>query len=68
MPVSMNRRGNLLYCAIYPLALKDLISNEVCPSAAVEKIWLFLVGMVVFRSIRRVQTPPNGLDAQDSVG
>ena len=28
-------------------------------SSAVEKVWLFLVGMVVLRSIRRVNTPPS---------
>ena len=33
-------------------------STEVWPSAAVEKIWLFVHGMVVLRSIRRVNTPP----------
>ena len=27
-------------------------------SAAVEKVWLFLVGMVVLRLIKRVNTPP----------
>ena len=34
------------------------ISTAVWLSAAVEKIWLFLVGMVVFLSISRVATPP----------
>jgi len=29
-----------------------------CPSAAVEKVWLFLVGMVVFLLINLVNTPP----------
>jgi hypothetical protein len=37
---------------------KTLISTAVCPSAAVEKVCDFLVGMVVFRLMRRVKTPP----------
>ena len=35
-----------------------LMSTAVWLSAAVEKIWLFLVGMVVFLSISLVATPP----------
>ena len=34
------------------------MSTAVCESAAVEKIWLFLVGIVVFLSISFVSTPP----------
>ena len=34
------------------------MSTAVCPSAAVEKIWLFLAGIVVFLSINLVITPP----------
>ena len=37
---------------------QTLISTAVWLSAAVEKIWLFFVGIVVFLSIRRVATPP----------
>ena len=33
-------------------------------SSAVEKVWLFFVGIVVLRSIRRVKTPPKRLDAE----
>ena len=35
-----------------------MTSTWVWPSAAVEKIWLFLVGMVVLRSMILVITPP----------
>jgi hypothetical protein len=35
-----------------------LTSTDVWLSAAVEKIWLFFAGMVVFLSISLVQTPP----------
>ena len=40
--------------------------TAVCPSAAVEKIWLFLVGIVVFLSISFVNTPPNVSIPKDS--
>ena len=35
-------------------------------SSAVEKIWVFLVGMVVLRSISRVKTPPSVSMPSDS--
>ena len=35
-----------------------MISTALWLSSAVEKIWLFFVGIVVFLSIRRVATPP----------
>ena len=35
-------------------------------SSAVEKVWLFLVGIVVLRSIRRVNTPPSVSMPSDS--
>ena len=35
-------------------------------SSAVEKIWLFLVGIVVLRSISRVKTPPSVSMPSDS--
>ena len=34
------------------------MDTAVCPSDAVEKIWLFLVGIVVFLSMSFVVTPP----------
>ena len=37
-------------------------------SAAVEKIWLFLVGMVVLRSISLVHHAAHGLNAQGQGG
>ncbi len=41
-------------------------STAVWLSSAVEKIWLFLVGIVVLRSIRRVNTPPRVSMPSDS--
>ena len=41
-----------------------LISTLVWPSLAVEKIWLFCVGMVVLRSISLVEDAAERLDAQ----
>jgi len=35
-------------------------------SSAVEKVWLFLVGIVVLRSISRVNTPPRVSMPSDS--
>ena len=35
-------------------------------SSAVENVWLFLVGIVVLRSIRRVNTPPSVSMPSDS--
>jgi len=40
--------------------------TAVWPSSAVEKVWLFLVGMVVLRSISRVNTPPSVSMPSDS--
>ena len=58
MPVSWKRPSVLLPAAISRSPCSTCTSTEVCPSAAVEKIWLLVVGMVVLRSIRRVNTPP----------
>ena len=45
---------------------RTLTSTEVWLSAAVEKIWLFLVGMVVLRSMSLVNTPPRVSMPRDS--
>ena len=58
MPASWKRPSVLLYCAISRSPWRTCTSTLVWPSAAVEKIWLFFVGMVVLRSIKRVNTPP----------
>ena len=58
MPLSWNRPRVLLYCAISRSPCKTCTSTAVWLSAAVEKIWLFFVGMVVFFSINLVNTPP----------
>ncbi|OQA16164.1 MAG: hypothetical protein BWY62_00286 [Firmicutes bacterium ADurb.Bin356] len=47
-----------MYCASSRSPWSTCTSTEVCPSAAVENIWLFFVGIVVLRSISLVNTPP----------
>ena len=47
-------------------ALEDADRHRGWLSSAVEKTWLFLVGMVVLRSIRRVNTPPRVSMPSDS--
>ena len=46
-------------CAISRSPWLTRIVTAFWPSSAVEKVWLFLVGIVVLRSINRVNTPPN---------
>ena len=58
MPVSWNTPSVLLSAAISRSPCRTWTSTEVWLSAAVEKTWLFLVGMVVLRSISLVNTPP----------
>ena len=56
----------LLSAAISRSPCSTWTSTEVWPSAAVEKIWLFLVGMVVLRSMILVHTPPRVSMPRDS--
>ena len=49
----------LLLAAISRSPWRTWMETAVWPSAAVEKIWLFRVGIVVFLSISFVNTPPN---------
>ncbi len=58
MPSRRNTPSCLLSRANSRSPCSTLISTCVWPSAAVEKIWLFLVGMVVLRSMILVITPP----------
>ncbi len=58
IPSSLNCPRDLLSLANCLSPCTTLISTAVWLSAAVEKIWLFLVGMVVFLSISLVATPP----------
>ena len=59
IPSKINRPNVLLSAAIGRSPWRTWISTEVWVSAAVEKIWDLLVGIVVFLSIRGVITPPN---------
>ena len=58
MPSRWKRPRVLLYWAISRSPWSTWTSTEVWLSAAVVKIWLFLTGMVVLRSISLVITPP----------
>ena len=58
MPVSWNLPRVVFPAAISLSPCITWMSTAVWLSAAVEKIWLFLVGMVVFLSINLVATPP----------
>ena len=58
IPVSWNLPSVKLSFASARSPWPTWISTLVCPSAAVEKIWLFLVGIVVLRSISFVAIPP----------
>jgi hypothetical protein len=49
----------LLSAAISRSPWKTRIVTAFWLSSAVEKTWLFLVGIVVLRSISRVNTPPS---------
>ena len=56
----------LLSAAISRSPWKTRIVTAFWLSSAVEKIWLFLVGIVVLRSISRVKTPPSVSMPSDS--
>ena len=58
IPSRRNCPSVLLSLANWRSPCTTWISTAVWLSAAVEKIWLFLVGMVVFLSISLVATPP----------
>ena len=66
MPVRSNLPSSLLSAAISRSPWKTLMVTAVWLSSAVEKIWLFLVGIVVLRSISRVNTPPSVSMPSDS--
>mmetsp|Transcript_16093 Transcript_16093/g.54678 ORF Transcript_16093/g.54678 Transcript_16093/m.54678 type:complete len:364 (-) Transcript_16093:205-1296(-) len=58
MPTRSNSPSFLLCAATSRSPCRTLICTWDWLSAAVEKTWAFLVGMVVLRLIRRVKTPP----------
>ena len=58
MPVRSNWPSSLLSAAISRSPWRTWMVTAVWLSSAVEKTWLFLVGMVVLRSISLVKTPP----------
>ena len=58
IPVKLNLPRVLLYAAISLSPCNTCTSTDVWPSAAVENIWDFLAGIVVFLSISFVNTPP----------
>ena len=58
IPTSWKRPREVLSAAIFLSPCNTLISTEGWLSAAVENTWLFLVGIVVFLSIKVVDTPP----------
>ncbi len=58
IPSRRNCPRDLLSLANCLSPCTTLMSTAVWLSAAVEKIWLFLVGIVVFLSINLVATPP----------
>ncbi len=58
IPVSWNLPKVRLSLAIGRSPWSTWISTETWPSAAVEKTSVFRVGMVVFRSMSTVDTPP----------
>ena len=66
MPTRSNWPSSLLSAAISRSPWKTRMVTAVWLSSAVEKIWLFLVGIVVLRSIRRVNTPPSVSMPSDS--
>ena len=59
MPIRSKRPSVRLSAAISLSPCSTCIETAVWLSAAVEKIWLFFVGMVVFFSISFVITPPS---------
>ena len=59
IPSNINLPSDFESCAIGRSPCNTCTSTEVWLSAAVENIWLFLVGTVVFFCIKTVFTPPN---------
>ena len=59
IPTNSKFPSNLLSVAISLSPCRTLIETAGWLSSAVEKTWLFLVGIVVFFSISFVETPPN---------
>ena len=66
MPTRSNCPSSLLSAAISRSPWNTRMVTAVWPSSAVEKVWLFLVGIVVLRSMRRVNTPPSVSMPRDS--
>ena len=66
MPTRSNWPSSLLSAAISRSPWQTRMVTAFWLSSAVEKIWLFLVGIVVLRSIRRVNTPPSVSMPSDS--
>ena len=66
MPMRSNWPSILLSAAISRSPWNTRIVTAVWPSSAVENTWLFLVGIVVLRSISRVNTPPSVSMPSDS--
>ena len=66
MPIRSNWPSILLSAAISRSPWKTRMVTAVWLSSAVENTWLFLVGIVVLRSIRRVNTPPSVSMPSDS--
>mmetsp|Transcript_15047 Transcript_15047/g.25764 ORF Transcript_15047/g.25764 Transcript_15047/m.25764 type:complete len:224 (+) Transcript_15047:817-1488(+) len=66
MPTRSNWPRSLLSAAISRSPWNTLMPTCVWLSAAVENTWLFLVGIVVLRLMRRVNTPPSVSIPSDS--
>mmetsp|Transcript_24882 Transcript_24882/g.62016 ORF Transcript_24882/g.62016 Transcript_24882/m.62016 type:complete len:204 (-) Transcript_24882:1049-1660(-) len=66
MPTRSNSPSILLSDAISRSPCSTLMPTCVWLSAAVENVWLFLVGIVVLRLMRRVNTPPRVSMPRDS--
>ena len=66
MPTRSNWPSILFWAAISRSPWKTRMVTAVWLSSAVEKVWLFFVGIVVLRSIRRVNTPPSVSMPSDS--
>src|SRR6184192_1292313 len=59
MPIRSNWPSTLLSAAISRSPWKTRMVTAFWLSSAVENTWLFLVGIVVLRSMMRVNTPPS---------
>ena len=66
MPTRSNWPSSLLSEAISRSPWKTRIVTAVWLSSAVEKTWLFFAGIVVLRSMSRVNTPPSVSMPSDS--